>query len=144
LAYLFHKAGQKVLVMDLDFDRSNGQVSKGLLQYLDGETKILPIVDTSYGSYLPSGGSNRFALELLTSRVFIETLELLCEKYDWIIAVSHAMPLGAEAEGLATLFPASVITLHDEKIDSMQFYSNLNRDPNKKLAVVLTYNQKTS
>ena len=138
LAYLFHKAGQKVLIIDLDFDRSMGNVSSGLLQYLDGDITTLPIVEASYGAYLPSGGSNRFALELLTSRVFVDALNELVRQYDWIIAVSHAMPLGADAEGLSSLFSSSIITLQDEKVDDLQFYINSNNNPNKNVAVVLT------
>jgi tyrosine-protein kinase Etk/Wzc len=138
LAHLFSKAGKKVLVIDLDFDRSPGENSLGLLPYLEGQISTLPITSTVYGGYIPSGGTNRFAPELLGSDSFKKLLENLRPQYDWIIAVSRALPCTADAEALASLFSFTAITAHDENAESFSFYAGLAEDPEKRISFVVS------
>lgn len=127
LAHLFFKKGWRVLLLDLDFDRSMGDNQRGLLQYLEGEIKEIPIISTSYGDYISSGGGgqNRFVVEIVSSELFLALLEKLKKEYDCIIAVSHALPISAEAEGLCKLFSNICLSMKDETVDELDFYLNL-------------------
>lgn len=140
LAHLFAKTGEKVLVVDLDFNRMPNSSSEGLLQYLSqhlkGEKSPLSIKKATYGDYIPAGGFNRFAVELVNSRSFKELIEDLSTKYDWIIAVSHAIPKSADAESLAKLFSNVVITVKNESVEDLGFYSDLKKNSNKVLTFV--------
>jgi len=122
LAYLFAKRGDKVLTIDLDFTKSMNQ-SKGLLQYLQGDIQQPAIHTHAQGDYIEAGGTTRFALELLNSSAFTDLLKQLQENYEWILAVSKAPLQTAEAESLLTYFPATIVTITDETLDRLNFYT---------------------
>lgn len=136
LAALIHKSGKTVLIIDLDFARNNILDGQGLLNYLEG-TSPLNIQRKDGFDHIASGGINRFTYELLTSKKFKEIIRELNQKYQWIIAVSHAEPISAEAETLVPLFQNIAITLNNEKIESLSYYSKIVEDGEKNLCVLL-------
>lgn len=137
LANLLTKKGLKVLVIDLDFDRIPTQPGKGLLQYLQGTLSSVPI-DHNQWDHLSAGGVTRFSLELLTSNKFKGLMNNLSQSYDWIIAVSHTLPLSVEAESLSTLFKNIVVTIKDEKLEDLSLYLNLSENLDTKISFILT------
>jgi uncharacterized protein involved in exopolysaccharide biosynthesis len=131
LGTLFSKKGHKTLILDLD----QAGPHPGLLQYLQKEIPSLPISTCACGDYLSAGANSRFSLELLTSRAFQEVLEQLKGRYDWIIAASQALPLSSEAESLAHLFPYIAVTVDNESVEELGFYTELNQE--KKVSFIL-------
>ncbi len=116
LAVLFQKKHKKVLRIYLNFDAVGEVCKDGLLQYLEGSSKLPAIHSGKEGDIIHSGGMTRFSTELLCSDAFKSLIESLESKYDWIIGVTHASPTGTECEALLPLFSSSIITLTDEKV----------------------------
>lgn len=138
LASLFSKKGLKVLVMDLDFNRAATSTSKGLLQYLQGELTTLPVINLTHWNHLPTGGVTRFSSELLTSSRFKDLMEKLSKEYDWILGVSHVLPISAEAESLVPLFSNVAVTIQDEKVEDLVYYTNLSDVLDKKITYIVS------
>lgn len=135
LANLMIKKGEKVVRIQLDFDHPHSSNQPGLLQYLQGEVKQPPILKGDAGDYIVAGGFTRFSIELLGSPLFHALIEQLKTQYEWIIAVTHALPHSAEAESLVPLFPCIVVALEDEKLDQLTTYLDL--DPKQKTVVFM-------
>ncbi len=124
LANLFLKKSRRVLTLDLNFTQSQEKLGPGLLQYLQGELASLPIQQSSHGDWIASGGYNRFAVEMMGSLAFQKLIDQLKLKYDWILAVSPLLPCSAEAESLVPLFPYLVVTLQQERVEDLRFYTS--------------------
>lgn len=137
LADLILKKGEKVLVINLNFDRPSTHHQPGLLQYLQGEVKKPVIITGDRGDYIQAGGVSRFSIELLSSRLFQDLLEELQSKYNWIIPLTHALPSSAEAESLASLFPSIAVTVEKESLDELEPYTNLTVHSSKKVSFIL-------
>lgn len=120
LADLFTKRGCRVLTLDLNFIRKDS--SPGLLQYLKGELKTPPIQKSEDGDWIAAGGEAPFAIEMIASPVFQKLMKQLKSEYDWILAVSPALPSSVEAESLVSIFPFTALTLQHEKIEELNFY----------------------
>jgi hypothetical protein len=110
-----------VITLDLNFNRTKDS-SPGLLQYLKGELKTLPIQKGEEGDWIASGGENPFASEMIASPAFQKLIEQLKPQYDWILAFSSAPPSSVMAESLAPHFPFIALTLEQEKIEELNFY----------------------
>lgn len=130
LAELLSKKGQRVCTMDLGFCNPD---SKGLLQYIEGDTEF-PEVDHQEGfDYIASGGVSRYSEELLKSPRFLYLLKSLGSAYDWTIGVSPAKITSAEAENLAKLFTGSAIIITHETLDEVIAFSKTLTEPQKGL-----------
>jgi uncharacterized protein involved in exopolysaccharide biosynthesis len=138
LADLFLKKGCRVLTIDLDFTVAKENLDAGLLQYFQGKIASPPIQKGVNGDLISSGGICPFAIEMLGSEAFKKLIEQLKPHYDWILAVSKALPLSVEAESLAPLFQYMAVTLQQEKIEALSFYTHfLEQNPEHKLTFVL-------
>ena len=138
LASLLTKRGLKVLSLDLNFHPSSNH-SPGILQYLKEELTTLPIQTSESGDYVSSGGENPFANELITSKAFQSLIDNLQPSYDWILAITPAHATSVEAESLIPLFPFAAVTLRQEKIEELHFYTQfLKSHPKHKLSFILS------
>ncbi|MFI5342737.1 MAG: hypothetical protein ACHQUC_00785 [Chlamydiales bacterium] len=137
LADLFIKKGKKVVRLFLVFDRPAESDQPGLLQYLEGQVSFPVIHRHPLGDYIESGGVTSFSNELLTRDLFSALLMKLKEDYDWIIAVSPALPSSAEAESLTALFPLVAVTIFDETLQQLDPYLKYAADPNKKVTFMM-------
>lgn len=138
LADLFLKRGCRVLTIDLNFAKEKEKNVLGLLDYLQGAISTPPIQKGGHGDEMAAGGMNHFAIEMLGSPLFNKLIEQLKPHYDWILAVSHALPTSMEAESLLTLFPYAAITLTQEKTNEIDMYHRfLEQVPPHKLSFIL-------
>ncbi len=138
LAELLSRKGCRVLIMDLNFTESQENSPQGLLQYLQGEISSPPIQKREQWDEMSAGGSCPYGSEKIGSAVFLRLIEQLKTQYDWILAVSRALPCSAETEHLALLFPYLAVTLQRETIEELDFYSRfLERSTQHKLTFLL-------
>jgi hypothetical protein len=137
LANLFIKRGQKTLILRLNF---NGNLSEkpGLLQYLEGEAAFPTILNSRSGDVIEGGGSTSFSNELICSEKFKKLLCQLKGKYDWVIAVSDAIPSSALAENLLGIFSCVAITVNEETVQQLAIYMKFSEAPNKKVTFLMT------
>jgi len=140
LALLFQKKGLRVLMMNVAFDLpAEADQLPGLLQYLEGEAAAPKIQHQKEGDSIAPGGISRFANELLGTAKFQALLEKLKSDYDWIIAVSHAMPEEAETEVLMRVFDATVVNVTDEKLNDLKACIDIGKNnPEKKVSFVMS------
>lgn len=137
LALLMSKEGLKVLRIFLDFNSTNNSDElPGLLQYLEGKADYPKITSEAEGDRIVGGGISRFSNELLRSERFQTLLKKLQEKYDYVIAVTHALPASPEAENLSILFSAVAVTVMDEKRQDIEAFIVVDRNSEKKVAFV--------
>lgn len=130
LTTLLMKKSEKVITIDLDFDEPHSSKQPGLLQYLQGEVKQPTIMTGESGDYISAGGFTRYSIELLGSPLFQELIERLKAQYEWVVAVTHALPHSAEAESLLSLFPFITVAVQGETVDDLADYTEL--DPQQK------------
>lgn len=125
-AELFGRSGFKVLLLPITFDEESSQEEMpGLIQYIEGKI-VLPKINarTTYDFVAP-GGVSRYSGEMAASRRFQEFLKIAVKEYDWVIAVSHALPASGEAENLVSSFQNSIITIIDEKLRDLKPYTQI-------------------
>lgn len=141
LAELMFKTGLKILLMPISFDEeSDSEELPGLLQYLEGSADQPKIVHGKAFDFISAGGICRFSNELISSPRLEKLMDTLAERYDFILAVSHASPNSAEAEALLEKFNLAVITLTGETLDELKGciqLANQNRE-SKKITFLLT------
>ncbi|WP_068470747.1 hypothetical protein [Candidatus Protochlamydia phocaeensis] len=137
LSTLFLKKGKKVLMLYLDGDQAGSDVKNGLLQYLEGKASFPEIESGPYGDFIRAGGASRFFIELMGSEAFKKLINELQERYDWIIGISRASPVSAEAESLVPLFPYAAVTVWQEKVEDLDFYAQLANNPNRKVVFLI-------
>ncbi len=124
LADLLMKKGRRVLTLDLNFKESKTHPSTGLLQYLQGEIATPPIQASAHGDWIAAGGTSSFAIELLGSPSFQKLLEQLKQRYDWILAITPALPCSVETESLLNLFPNAAVTLKEERTADLNVFNH--------------------
>ncbi|MBA2369874.1 MAG: hypothetical protein H0V82_12785, partial [Candidatus Protochlamydia sp.] len=137
LAELLKKRNKKIILLDLNFDQSSEESSKGLLQYLEGSIPFPVVHATPYGDKIEAGGFSAYSIESLSTSLFKKLLDQLETRYDWVIAYSRMSPLSAEAESLAPLFSAVAVTLKEEKIDALNFYERFIQNDETKVSFIL-------
>lgn len=138
LADLFQKRNRRVLTLDLNFEENRSTSTPGLLQYLQGEISTLPIQKGLHGDWIAAGGTCNFVIEIIGSHSFQKMIEQLKPHYDWIIAVSRALPCSIEAETLLTLFSNAAITLKQERVAELNIFNHfLEQIPSSKLTFIL-------
>lgn len=138
LADLFVRKELRVITLDLNFNKEQVPASPGLLQYLQGNLKTLPIQKGEHGDWIAAGGKSSFANEMIGSLAFQDLIERLKSDYDWILAVSRASPSSVEAEGLVPLFPFVALTLSQERVEELNFYMQfIKNHPQHKMTFIL-------
>lgn len=123
LCKLLAKSCKKVLLMSVSFDAPvpSDQVP-GLLQFLEGEAEEPVIQSEEYFDYLSSGGVSRLGTELIGSPAFTGLLDKLRSQYDWVVAISSAMPATVQAQRLIKYFDLVAVTLKEERIIDVNEY----------------------
>jgi len=139
LAKLLIKNGKKTLRIFLNFDQPS-QSQFGLLQFLEGHISTPSILKDEAGDYIETGGISRFYNELLGTKTFQDLLKNLATDYDYILAVSSAQPISANAEHLTTFFSKIAITIQEENLNQLNFYIKEMSDLNKKIGYIMTAN----
>ncbi len=117
-AELLSKRNLKVILIWMTFDAVESS-SDGLLSYLQGFSKKIEIKHETSFDEISAGGTTSYNVELLESPTFQKLLSQLRENYDYIIAVSKASLLSAEAEALLALFDGAAITITDQKLHEL-------------------------
>lgn len=136
LAALLIKKGLKPITISLSFDGTDGSTQTGLLDYLQGTATFPGISHDESGDHIQAGGVSRYSIELLTTARFRELIDKLKTKYDWIIAVTRAMPTSAEAESLLPQFPLVAVSVCEETLPELNLYTKMS-DPHRKTTFVM-------
>ena len=139
LATLLSKKQSKVIVLDLSFSApTSAQQLPGLLQYLEGESSFPYIQAGKDYDKIASGGICRYSSELVASDGFRTLLnELAADKhYDYILAVTSAIPTSAEATNLLNVFNHVAVTLGDNTLQELEPYFAASKS-SKKISFVL-------
>lgn len=131
LADLLIKKGCRILTLDLNFTDTKENSLPGLLQYLQGEISTPPIQKGAHGDWIASGGMNRYAFEMMSLPSFEQLIHQLIPHYDWILAVSSALPCSAETESLLSLFPYAALTLKEERTAELNIYNRFVEEGSK-------------
>lgn len=138
LAHLLVTRGCRVVTLELNFKTEKKTSSPVLLEYLKGELTDLPIRKGEYGDWI-STGQKAFTVEMASLPAFQKLIEQLKMNYDWILVSSNILPLSIEAESLLPLFSNVVITLENETIEELGFYTYfLKRHPHYRLTCLLS------
>ncbi len=121
LANLLRKKGSAVLLLSLSFDKPcPPDAFPGLLHYLKSEATEPKIINQNGVDCIETGGISRFSTEMVCSHLFNELLLKLKYRYQWIIAVSPAMPTTVEAQALIQFFDQAAVTLANERLPQLE------------------------
>ncbi len=60
------------------------------------------------------------------------------KEYDWILAVSDALPATAKGESLLALFPQVVVSVDQETLQELEPYIDFGAKPGKKIVFVIS------
>lgn len=140
LAKLSAKKGWRTLILPLMFDKVEDATQlPGLLQYLEGSTASPKINEGKYFDTIAAGGVCRFSSELVSADSFKRLLLQLKQEYDLILAVTQCVPCSAEAKVLCGLFDLMAVTITDEKLLNLMFYTQITeRFGDKKVTFILS------
>lgn len=126
IASLFHKQGDKVLLLPLDCKECTPEKDlPGFLQYVEGKCDFPNVVSLETYDIIYPGSLSRFGIEYASSKKFHELLTWLMHRYDRIIAISSAPVESSEAFVLAKQFNVAAITLEDTPLTSIRNISSL-------------------
>ena len=120
LASLLALGKRKTLLIELY--HTNKASRAGLLHYLLGKKKELPIQRKGDFHLLPLGESTKYTMELLTRKKFEELLSLLKEQYEVILIGLNKGACSAESHKLLQLCEKMLITLDEESLDDLYPY----------------------
>jgi tyrosine-protein kinase Etk/Wzc len=137
LAAIMTKEGLRVIMLSLDFDQAcNADDQHSLLNYLEGKASAPRIIQGEEGDRMVAGGVTRFGIEKICSDRFQSLLKRLQGEYDWVIATTHALPSGSEAECLSAIFSAISVTVTNETRQDLHAYLPGGLCDGKKVAFV--------
>jgi len=136
LAALMGKQRNKVILLDLSFDRSADLAHMpGLLDYLEERAAYPYIQKGSEYDQISTGGISRYSSELIHSARFSELLTKLRIEYDQVIAVCRVLATSAEAEGLLKVFDSLAVTIAGETLQELSPYLNYSEE--KKVSFII-------
>lgn len=123
LAELLAMQQQRVLVVQYVFDKpvSPNQIP-GLWHYLHAEVPTCPIRQQGSFDFLPSGGTSRHAVELLSNPQLTSFLASARSTYDVILFYTTAQPSDVEGEALLNIADAAIIATNGEKKGDLFIY----------------------
>ncbi|MGM0439805.1 MAG: hypothetical protein ACQEP8_01655 [Chlamydiota bacterium] len=122
LSRLLKKRGDKVMV--LDFSYSNSHSGKGLIHYLENDQEELEVVEGQEYDCLAAEVWSEYLPEFMASRKFANLLAELKQSYDWIIVVTDFKATDSQATATLKLSDAVIVSLADEKVHDLDYYSN--------------------
>lgn len=135
LAELFNKRGQSALILYLSESKSIS--SDTLLDYLEGRITFPKVYTHKATHYIPLGHKTPFSTELFSSKRFLELLEKLQERYEWVIGVTKELPTSVESEVLAGLFPFVSVSIIRETVHDIFFYIKQSELENKRVSFIM-------
>lgn len=122
LATLLSKMENRVVLLPLSFDKAGAD---GLLAYLEGKIDTPKIHKNGPFDFIEPGGISRWGGELVSTPRFKAFYQDLSSRYDWVIAYTTAMPTSAEAQGISANFERIVLSLQDETLEELFFWTGL-------------------
>lgn len=121
LLHLLNAQGLKILYIDLKVNCLSSE--PGIFDYLSGKILSIPLQKRAAYDSISAGSITRHTNELLKSSSFQRLLGQLQPNYDLVIVASEALPLGAEAESLFAMFQNIAITITDEPLPRLTYYT---------------------
>ncbi|MCI5051558.1 MAG: hypothetical protein MRY21_00295 [Simkaniaceae bacterium] len=122
LAELCVYSGERILVIDCDFNQLHAESEIGLVHYLKGEIEWPPIRSLNGYAKIASGGNCEYGGMLLRNKAFAKLLSTLRERYDRIILATSASATSVETPVICSLADEAVITLKDERFEDLAPY----------------------
>ncbi len=120
LAQLLAMQQKKVLVVQYVFDKPvHPGDSPGLWQYLHGEVQQCPVRQQLPFDFLPSGGTTRLSVELLSNPKLTSLLTVVKNCYDVVLFYSSAEPTDVEGQALLNIADAAIIATNAEKKEDL-------------------------
>jgi hypothetical protein len=125
LAELLALRGLRVIVVQAVFDRTvRPEEMPGLWQYVHEEISEIPLRHKGAFDLLQSGGTSRYALEILSSPKAQSLLEELKRRYDVVLLCARADPTKMEGISLLKCADVALITVQQEKKEDLAIYSS--------------------
>lgn len=150
LAAVYSELGKKVLLIDCDLRRPKVHRAfnivnlEGLSNYLVGSIEFENlVVKTEYGfDFIPAGESVPFPHVVLRSEKFRNLIELLREKYDYIIIDTPPVLLVTDSLIISGLVDATVFVINQKTSLKTEVKESLGllKDSNAKIAGVILSN----
>lgn len=137
LIHLLSKKKRRVLILNFCFPQPHQNHTNSLINYLEGKNPSYTILKNDGYDEIILGKNTRYDLELLASSNFLNLKNEFKSNYDWIITLSHALPLSVEAEVLEKLYPNLLYTIENEPIDLLCELSQRLQNENKKFSWIL-------
>lgn len=123
LAQLLAMQQKRVLVVQYVFDKPvHPGDMPGLWQYLQGDVPDCPIRQQLPFDLLPSGGTTRLSVELLSNPKLAAFLNSAKNRYDVILFYSSAVPTDVEGQALLNIADAAIVATNAEKKEDLFIY----------------------
>ncbi|MBS0653807.1 MAG: hypothetical protein JSR39_09845 [Verrucomicrobia bacterium] len=123
LAQLLSMQQCRVLVVQYVFDKPvHPEDAPGLWQYLQGEVQSCPIRKQLSFDFVPSGGTTRHSVELLSNPKLSAFLTSAKSQYDVVLFYSSAEPADVEGQALLNIADAAIIAANAEKKEDFFLY----------------------
>ena len=125
LAQLLAMQQYRILVVHYVFDKPvHPSDIPGLWHYLHREVPDCPVRHQSSYDFLPSGGTSRHAVEMLSNPKLKTFLASAKEHYDLILFYSSAQPTDVEGQALLNIADSAIIATKEEKKEDLFPYRN--------------------
>ena len=125
LAQLLALQQYRILVVHYVFDKPvHPSDTPGLWHYLHGEVPDCPVRHQPSYDFLPSGGTSRHAVEMLSNPKLMTFLASAKERYDLILFYSSAQPTDVEGLALLNIADSAIIATKEEKREDLFSYRN--------------------
>lgn len=123
LAQLLAMQQYRVLVVQYVFDKPvHPGDAPGLWHYLHGEVENCPVRQQLPFDFLPSGGTTRLSVELLSNPKLTAFLASAKSRYDVVLFYSSAEPADVEGQALLNIADAAIIAANAEKKEDFFLY----------------------
>ncbi len=109
----------------------------GLIEYLQDQIDELPIINYDNYDYLPFGKDFRFSDELLESKIFSNAIDFLKQQYDIILLANESDIDLSKAKIYINNADKIIISLRDEKLDQLSYFTTLFKYDKNRVSVVL-------
>lgn len=137
LASLLALSKRKTIVIEMFHHTKHTR--SGLLHYLLGKRRELPIQKKGDFHLLTLGESTKYTMELLTRKKFAALLEALKEQYDVILIGLDKSAKTAEGIKLTQLCDKMLITLDEESLDHLYPYLEWEEKKQQRCVMYLRY-----
>ena len=110
----------KSIILRCDFtSKFRKEDAPGLLQIWKGEMSELPIRKGKGFDFITAGGYSPFGTEIIQSHNFMQFIDLLKGKYDWVFLLFRAPLDSAESLAALRLCEKAVVTVSGEKTEEL-------------------------